>query len=89
MAELLFTHLADAQLSQLQLDPVRSELYERVNDVLDAIEDDPSNHMVRQRRYQNPPIWGVTVYGSGEIWLILWSETNVAPLIHYIGEDLR
>ena len=39
MLELLLTHLADAQLSELQTDPVRSQFYERVNDVLDAIED--------------------------------------------------
>ena len=35
------------------------------------------------------PIWGVTVHGSGEDWLVLWSETDSGGLIHYIGEDLK
>lgn len=89
MAQLLFYPHADQQLTLLAADTARRQLYERVNDVLDDIEDDPSNHAVRQRRYQRPPVWGVTVRGSGEVWLILWSESDVGSLIHYIGEDLR
>ena len=89
MSELLFFPDADQQLTLLEADTTRRQLFERVNDVLDAIEDDPSNHAVRQRRYQQPPVWGVTVQGSGEVWLILWSESDKGPLVHYIGEDLR
>ncbi|MDE0066519.1 MAG: hypothetical protein OXN44_06575 [Acidimicrobiaceae bacterium] len=86
---LLFNADADRQLGQLQNDAVRQQLYERINDVLDAIEDDPSDRSVRQRRYQTPPVWGVTVYGSDETWLVLWSQPNSDVVIHYIGEDLR
>lgn len=89
MAELLFSPSSDEQLTLLGADTTRRQLYERVNDVLDAIEDDPSNQSVRQRRYQRPPIWGVTLLGLGEVWLILWSETDKGPLIHYIGKDLK
>lgn len=86
---LVFSPESHEQLAELQADVARGHLYERVNDILDLIEDDPSDRAVRLRRYQNPPIWGVTVSGSGEVWLVLWSETDSGSLIHYIGEDLK
>ena len=91
MAELLFSVNADRRLRVLAADQARGRLYNRVNDVLDAIEDDPSDPQVRRRRYQSPPVWGVLVRAEGinEDWLILWSETSQGPLVHYIGEDLR
>lgn len=89
MGSLLFNAEADRRLTMLQADPARSQLYDRINDVLDAIEDDRGSREVRLRRYASPPVWGVPVHGSGEDWLVLWSETNAGPLIHYLGEDLR
>ena len=90
MAELLFSVEADRRLSMLAADPTRERLYDQVNDVLDAIEDDPSDVRVRRRRYQSPPIWGVVARAEGvdEDWLILWSEADQAAVVHYIGEDL-
>ena len=89
MGTLLFNSDADRRLAQLQADTRRDHLYDRINDVLDAIEDDPADPLVRRRLYRSPPVWGVPVHGSGEDWLVLWSETGAGPLIHYIGEDLR
>ncbi len=86
---LSFNSESREQLAELQADSARRQLYERVNDILDLIEDDPSDRSVRLRRYRNPPIWGVTVHGSGEDWLVLWSETDSGGWIHYIGEDLK
>ena len=86
---LVFSPGSHEQLVELEADGARRQLYERVNDILDLIEDDPSDRSVRLRRYQDPPIWGVTVHGSGEDWLVLWSETDSGGLIHYIGEDLK
>lgn len=90
MAELLFSVEADRQLRVLAADQTRERLYDRINDALDAIEDDPRDPHVRRRRYQSPPVWGVLVRAEGmdEDWLILWSETDRGPLVHYIGEDL-
>ncbi len=88
MAELLFSPESDRQLTVLAADAGRTWLYERINDVLDAIEDDPSDARVRRRRYQDPPIWGIVVPAEGSDWLILWSETDLGPIVHYIGEDL-
>ena len=90
MASLLFGADADRRLTALAADGGRQELYNHVNDILDLIEDDPGNPRLRRRRYQRPPIWGVVVSSrdaAGD-WLILWSETDRGPLVHYIGEDL-
>lgn len=89
MGVLLFSVDADRQLTDLQSDPARRQMYDRVNDVLDAIEDDPGSAEVRLRRYDSRPVLGVTVHGSGEGWLVLWSETDAGPLVHHLGEDLR
>ena len=89
MGDLRFNVEADRQLTTLQADPARSHLYDRINDVLDAIEDDPGSPEVRRRRYTSPPVWGVPVSGSGEEWLVLWSETDAGPVVHYLGEDLK
>jgi len=88
MGSLRFSPEADRQLFALRADAGLSELYERVNDVLDDIEDDRHGRRVRQRRYHRPAMWGVPVHGSGEEWLILWSEQDYGPLVHYIGPDL-
>ena len=90
MASLLFSVDADRRLTVLAADAGRQELYDHVNDILDLIEDDPSNPRLRRRRYQQPPIWGVVVpsRNAESDWLILWSETERCPLVHYIGEDL-
>ncbi len=88
MGSLGFHALADAQLTELGADHSRRELFNRINDALDAIEDDPSDASVRRLRYQKPPNWGIPVYGSGEDWLILWSESETGAVVHYIGESL-
>lgn len=90
MASLLFSMDADRRLTALAADSGRQELYNRINDVLDLIEDHPGSPWLRRRRYQHPPVWGVLVR-SGDTendWLILWSETERGPLVHYVGEDL-
>ena len=89
MPELLFFPIADGQLAALEADSARRQLYERVNDVLDLLEADPGDASVRRLRYQSPPIWGIPVYGSSEEWIILWSESETRPLVHYIGETPR
>lgn len=85
---LLFTPAADEQLASLQANPGHEQLYDRINDVLDQIEDAPTAVVVRRQRYLQPPLWGVPVHGSGEDWLILWEESPNESLVHYIGVRL-
>lgn len=90
MISVRFSVHAGEQLTALAGDAGRHELYNKVNDILDLMEDDPGSPWLRRRRYQHPPVWGV-VTPSRDVerdWLILWSETEHGPLVHYIGEDL-
>jgi hypothetical protein len=91
MSELIFSPEADEQLSQLQAESALTQLYERVNDALDGIEDDPAAAENRRRRYSvtKSAMWGVPVHGAGEDWIVLWSESADGPYIHYVGPDLR
>ncbi len=89
VADMELSDDAEAALSTLQTDSRSEQLYERVNDVLDQIEDDPSAHAVRRRQYRDPPLWGVPVHGSGEDWLVLWHEDEPGTIsVYYIGPDL-
>lgn len=85
---LLFSPEAERQLAALRNDHRSGILYERVNEMLDLIESDPTDRRVRRRRYRQPPVWGVPVHGSGHDWLVLWGETAGGPAIFYLGEDL-
>jgi len=89
VAELLFFPDADRQLSALEADSARRQLYDQVNDMLDVLEIDPGDASVWRLRYQTPPIWGTPVYGSGGEWIILWSESESGTLVHYVGEAPR
>ncbi len=88
MIELLFDQSAEDALAALKVDPLRQQLYERVNDVLDAIEDNPKDPSVRRRRFQSPPHWLVAVHGAGEDWIVMWELTKSGPFVHYIGEPV-
>lgn len=88
MAELLFAEAAAAALDRLAEDPSRRELYERVNDGLDWLEDEPGDQRVRRHRFMDPPLWAFTVFGSGEEWAILWQDDPAGPnriIVEFLG----
>ncbi len=88
MKELRFSRDADTQLAGLQSNPGLAQLYDRISDALDILEADPNHRDARQRRYHQPPLWGMRVHGSGEDWLILWSDDADGPIVEYLGPDL-
>ena len=70
MASLLFSVDADRRLTALAADAGRQELYNRVNDILDLIEDNPGNPRLRRRRYQQLWVpetqpWSLTCRDAG------------------------
>ena len=85
---LLFSPEAERLLAALRTDHSCGVLYERVNEMLDLIESDPTDRRVRRRRYRQPPVWGVPVSGSGHDWLILWGETANGNAVFYLGTDV-
>ena len=72
------------------VDASRQQLYERINDALDALEDNPNQAMVRQRRFEtalSSLAWTIRVHGSGIDYVILWSPIDEGTLVRYIGPD--
>ncbi len=91
MATLRFLPDADAELRRLLDSPELQTLYERLNDLLDILEDDPGDHRVRRRRYDTIDSWGFDVHGSGEDLLVIWTRPDEPPeviLVKYIGPKL-
>jgi hypothetical protein len=88
VAELFFEEHADSTLTALEADPSRARLLERVNEVLDLLEDDPGDERVRRRRYLIVDAWGVPVSGDGEEWLIRWDLHADSVVVRYLGPDL-
>ena len=89
MVRMVFEPAAEEELARLQHDRGQRVLYERVNDALDWLEDDPADPRVRRRQYQDPKLWGIVVRAPDEDWLILWdlAEGDLIT-IFYIGPDL-
>lgn len=72
------------------VDASRQQLYERVNDTLDALEDDPTDARMRQRHFEtvlSTPAWMIRVHGSGIDYVLLWSPADGGTLVRYIGPD--
>lgn len=67
VAELYFNVGAEEELARLAVDVGRGQLYEWVNGILDAIEDDHTVGELRRQRFADPPLWAVKVHGSLEI----------------------
>lgn len=88
MARLVFTEEADHSLAALLADGSRRLLYDRVNDALDRLEDDPHDARGRRRRYADPPLWGVLVNAADDRWLILWDLADDVVTVFFIGPDL-
>jgi hypothetical protein len=65
---------------------------EKIDVVLDGLEKDPGQAHLRMHRWSDPPLWGVTVRGRDDDWLVMWGvepggDTGVA-VVHYIGHDI-
>ena len=80
--------IAFPQYEKLQRDPRRTGAFRRVNEILDALEDDPRQRWLRTQRFRDPPLWCTGFDTDGEAWVILWShdeEDEDRILVDYIG----
>ncbi|MBU1225797.1 MAG: hypothetical protein KJ698_01115 [Actinobacteria bacterium] len=89
MAEVFLSpEIALPQYEGLREDPGRRKALERVDEILDALEEDPGRAWLRAHRFRSPPLWCVTFDASGEAWAILWSmddDEDDRVLVDYIG----
>ena len=85
MVELLYSPEADAILDDLERDPIKTPLLQKINDALDLLEANPGSAQCRRKRFALVDLWGMPVIARGEEWLILWEPTSSdAVLIHAI-----
>ena len=89
MAEVFLSpEIALPQYERLREDPRRRKVLDRIDEILDALEEDPGQAWLRAHRFQDPPLWCVTFDASGEAWAILWSmddNDDDRVLVDYIG----
>jgi hypothetical protein len=92
MAELLYEPAADAALDALQADPDRGLLWNRVVDVLEALEANPGDRLMRRRALRTPhsftTVWAVPASGGREDWMVLWIEhpkQDDTVIVVYVG----
>ncbi|MBV9383125.1 MAG: hypothetical protein JOY82_18615 [Streptosporangiaceae bacterium] len=87
-------------MSGLEFEATAAEAYERIADagvldtidaVLDGLEKDPGQDWLRRHRWSDPPLWGVTVRGRTEDYLVLWAPENrdgeTIVVVYYVGPD--
>jgi ParE toxin of type II toxin-antitoxin system, parDE len=90
MVELLLAPSAEAELHRLQQDSTCRQIYSRINDALDLLEDEPLQAAVRRQRYHRIDAWGVPVHGSSHDYLIVWTQLDTdTVLVRYIGPDFH
>ena len=88
MTEVFLDPEADHQLARLESDPTAAKLLRRVDDVLDALERDPSDPALRRHRFSNG-LWYVLIgYHQGDSAL-LWEPHSDAVAVRYLGPDFR
>lgn len=86
---LLFDGNAADTLRALLNDPTRIELANAVRPALAGLRENPGDGKFRRRCYQHPPVYGFVIRSSNDEALILWTLTDDAIAIQYIGDDLR
>jgi hypothetical protein len=76
-------------IQHLYDDPARDVLAERLDAMLDVLEQDPGDARVKRHPMQAPQLWHFTVAGNGEVWSVLWEpDANGDPYIHFAGTGL-
>jgi hypothetical protein len=89
MAELGWAKDAETLYFDLQADPRKSAELEAVNQILDAIEDDPDSDAVRKiglTAADGRRIWKVTnSFGNSDMMAVLWDMRDDQPIINWLG----
>ena len=83
---LKFSPAAEAALEALIANSAKATLLDRLNDLLDVLEDNPDDSRVRRRRFVDPPLWCFTVGDAVDTYLVLW-ELDAAgdPVVVHLG----
>lgn len=81
-----FAPLARETIQRVFDDPALEQLAERIEDILDLLDEDPGNRQLRKHRMQEPKLWAVPVHGAGEDFVLLWDYDDAGrPWVRYAG----
>ncbi|MHB1911339.1 MAG: hypothetical protein ACYCTI_04705 [Acidimicrobiales bacterium] len=73
----------DSFTAQAAADPAR---YAVLHGVLTLLATEPGDASLRRRRYQDPPLFAVTVSAGSEDWQVLWNlADDGVPQVWYVG----
>ena len=67
--------------------PTLGRLGDRLEELLDILEHSPGDSRVRRERTLDPKLWQFTVYGDGEVFMVLWEHAGPhdEPHVRYAG----
>jgi hypothetical protein len=89
VAELGWAKDAENLYLDLQADPRKANELEAVDQILDAIEDDPDSAVVREvglTAADGRRIWRVTNrYRNSDLMAVLWDIRDGQPIINWLG----
>jgi hypothetical protein len=86
MAILKFTDAAETAWRQLEADPSMASMLDRLNDLLDILEADPTDERCRRRRFAPPGVWCVTIRTAMDEYAVLWEPDDAGnPVVVHIG----
>ena len=84
----LFDPAPDKALERLHADAPR--VADRIEALLHILATNPRGPSLRRRAYRHPaPLWGFTVRGQDQDYLVLWEEVDAETVaVVYLGPDL-
>lgn len=70
-----------AEFDALRMSPSRARLFERVNELIKILEENPLDHRVRRKQYKGPEgwVWCLIVVAGNEEWMLVWGYTEGVP----------
>lgn len=80
---------ASRRIQAVYDDPNCPRLADRIEETLDLLDRRPGDSRVRRARTTDPPLWVVTIRGSGAEWVLLWDLDGDEPFVRYAGPDPR
>lgn len=60
-------------------------LADRVEEMLNLLEEEPTHKLLRRNRMHRPALWRVTVLGSDEAFTFLWDFEGEIPWVRWAG----
>ena len=80
-----------AEFEALRKSPSRARLFERVQELIRILEENPRDHRVRRQQYKGTEgwIWCLTAAAGAEEWTLVWGYTEGVPEVRLLEPTRR